>query len=122
MTGRDLVDCGLSKAQRKVVRRQATVWLVDKAADLELLSNERDPDRVVGEVAALGRLVSALEDGEVGVPDEVARQMIVRRTTETELLDRLREAKEKYEEEQAEHDAWVRLLRVIERHEEATDD
>jgi hypothetical protein len=122
MNGRDLVDCGLSKAQRKVIRREATTWLVDKAADLELLSNEKDPVRVVGEVAALGRLVSALEDGEVGVPDEVARMMIERWTTETELLDRLREAKEQYEREQAEHDAWVRLLGVIERHEEAADE
>jgi hypothetical protein len=122
MSGRYLVDCGLSKAQRKVIRRQATLWLVDKAADLELLSNEKDPDRVVGEVAALGRLVLGLEDGEVGVPDEVAEELIARRTTETELLDRLREAKEEYERERAEHDAWVRLLGVIERHEEAADE
>jgi hypothetical protein len=122
MSGRDLVDCGLSKAQRKVIRSQATTWLVDKAEDLELLSNEKDPDHVVEEVAALGLLIRGLEDGEVAVPDGVAREMIARRTTETELLDRLREAKEEYGREQAEHDAWDRLLGVIERHEEATDE
>lgn len=122
MTERDQVDCGLNRAQRKLIRRQTNRWLIDKAADLELLPNEKEPDRVVAEVAALGRLVLALEEGEVAVPDEIAREMIARRTTETEILDRLREAKERYEEEQAEQDAWVRLLGVIERYEEAADE
>jgi hypothetical protein len=113
MSGRKVVDCGLSKAQRAVVLRWATIWLIDKTTDLELTSRRKDPGRSIEEVAALGRLIRGLEDGEVEAPDRVIGEMVARRTAETGRLEELRKAKEEYEEEKEEHDAWVKLLCVL---------
>ncbi|MCW2978421.1 MAG: hypothetical protein JWO14_148 [Solirubrobacterales bacterium] len=120
MSGRKVVDCGLSKAQRRVVLKWATIWLIDKTTDLELTSRRKDPARSIEEVAALGRLVRGLEDGEVEVPDKVLGELVARRTDETERLDELRRAKEEYEKEKEEHKAWVKLLGVIVGHQGAS--
>jgi hypothetical protein len=120
MSGREAVDCGLSKAQRKVLLKWATVWLIDKTSDLELATRRKDPARSIEEVAALGRLVRGLEDGEVEVPDKVLGELVARRTTETNLLEELRKRKEEYEKEKEEHKAWVKLLGVIVGHQGAS--
>jgi hypothetical protein len=122
MSGRKVVDCGLSKAQRGVVLKWATIWLIDKTSDLELASRRKDPARSIEEVAALGRLVRGLEDGEVEVPDKVLGELVARRTTETNLLEELRRAKEEYEKEKEEHKAWVKLLGVIAGHQGVSDE
>jgi hypothetical protein len=119
MSGPQAVDSGLTKAQRKVLLRRATIWLVDKAADLELGVCEKGPGRAVEEVAALGRLVRGLEDDEVELPGKVVGELVARRTCETRRLDELRKAKEEYEREQEEQDAWVKLLGVIAGHQGA---
>jgi hypothetical protein len=116
MSGRKAIDCGLSKAQRKVILRRATVWLIDKVADLELSRSKKETSRAVEEVAALGRLVRGLESGEVEAPDKVLGELVARRTTETNLLEELRKAKQEFEKEKEEHKAWVKLLGVIAGH------
>lgn len=101
---------GLTGEQLSILRRQASGFLVAKASDLRLLHNEEDPERVIGEVAALGRLSSGLERGEVFVPDPTIRELVERQTTETSYLE---EMKEEYERELAEHEAWSALLALL---------
>jgi hypothetical protein len=98
---------GLSGEQLSILDEQANGWLIGKAADLRFLHSEDDPKRVIKEVAALGRLTFGLERGEVFVPDRMIGELIARRTTETIYLDGL---KERYDQELAEHEAWLALL------------
>lgn len=101
----------LTEGQLSILRRQADGFLVTKASDLRFLRNEDDPERVIGEVAALGRLSSGLERGEVFVPDPTIKELVERQTTETAYLEQV---KEEYERELAEHEAWSALLARIE--------
>jgi hypothetical protein len=98
---------GFSVEQLARLREEADDYLVTKAEDLRLLHRFRDPKRGVREVAALARLCLGLRHREVFVPDRTVRELIARRSAETDLLE---EAKEEYERELAGHEAWLALL------------
>jgi hypothetical protein len=98
----------LADEQLAILREEANDWLVAKAADLSRGTDDDGRRREVGEVAALGRLVSGLRCGEVVAPDRVVRDLIARTTTETGRLDEL--LKEEYDRALTESEAWVALL------------
>ena len=98
---------GLTKEQLAILRELTDDLLIARAEDLRPIRDGDDLDRETGEVAALGRLGFALRHGEVIVPDRTVTELVARRSTETVQLD---EARETYERELAEHEAWVALL------------
>lgn len=98
---------GLTEEQLAILVRNATDWLVAKAADLPAVS-DRDSWKVeVEEVAALGRLVSGLREGKILSDDAVARKLAARTVSEAEHLHLLTE---EYRRELGEHEAWAALL------------
>jgi hypothetical protein len=96
----------LTERQRATLLEGTTDWLVTLANDLCRYDPD-DIERVTDQISALGRLASWLRRGQVAVPDRMVRAVIERRNGETERLDAL---EEEYEEELAEHDAWIALL------------
>jgi len=98
---------GLTGKQLAILREDADDFLIARAEDLRLLRDDEDPGCAMGEVAALGRLGSALRQGEVFVPDRTLRRLVARRTTETIHLE---EVRAEYERERSRHEAWLALL------------
>jgi hypothetical protein len=99
---------GMTDEQLTLLLENAIDWLRAKAADLPKADQGDDGWRVeVEEVAALRRLVSGLQRGEVLPGDRMARKLAARTVSETNTLDSLRE---EYRRELAEHMAWASLL------------
>jgi hypothetical protein len=103
----------LSDDQLRIVRNEVTGYLAGKAGDLPLLRKEKDPERVVSEVAALARLAFWLERGEVEVPDEIVHEMVLRLAKSSNDLNDYEELRERYETGIAQHDALVALTAIF---------
>jgi hypothetical protein len=97
------LDGKMSEAQLEIVRDDVIGRLIGKAEDLHLLHREPDPERIVREVAALGRLAFWLGEGEVVVPDRTARDLMARIVEDLEDIDR--PLFERHEEAVARQDA-----------------
>jgi hypothetical protein len=98
----------LSEAQLEIIRGTVTGTLVARAGDLRHLNRAPDPRWTVKEVAALGRLASWLDRGEILVPDRTAWKVMSRIAREVDDMDE--DLIERYEEAVAEHDALHALV------------
>jgi hypothetical protein len=94
---------GLSEEQLEILRSTVTGTLVARAGDLRHLNRAPDPKWIIKELAALGRLASGLDRGEILVPDRTALKVIARIAREVDEMDE--GLIERYEEAVAEHDA-----------------
>ncbi|HEX4307244.1 MAG TPA: hypothetical protein VHZ54_14505 [Solirubrobacterales bacterium] len=90
-----------------ILLESATDWLVAKAADVPAASDGDCWKRDADEMAALARLITGLESGQVLSGDAVARELVARTTSET---NHLHDLEKKYRRELDLHKAWVALL------------
>ena len=102
---------GIGEERLESLREEAYDWLAAKTDDLpKRLSDADGFNREAEEVAALGRLVSGLERGEVAVPDPILRELVARETTEAGQFD---DVKEEYDRLLAVHEGWKALLACL---------
>jgi hypothetical protein len=101
------LDGRLSEDQLRIVREAVIGLLIGRADDLRLLATHQDPEREVGEVAALGRLAFWLRRGKVLMPDPIAQEVVVRLAESSDELNRQEELRERYERGIAAHDALL---------------
>jgi hypothetical protein len=106
----------LSDDQLRIARRAVTGALAGRAGDLRLLGRSPDPERAVGEVAALARLAFGIERRELEVPDRIARELMSRLAAEVDDMNEWEELAERYEQGIAEHDALVALAAIFTDH------
>lgn|GEM_PF-3282102 len=102
---------GISGEQAGIARASLTDFLVAQAEDLRLLHTVEDPEGAIREVAALARMVAALRDGQLAVPDPAAREVMARIAGEVEEMDE--ELVERYEEAVAERRALCAFLAFL---------
>jgi hypothetical protein len=101
-----------SDDQLRIVRSEVIGYLVGRAGDLHLLHRRPDPEREVGEIAALARLAFWLERGEIQAPDRIAHETVVRLAEGSDELNEYERLRERYEAGIAEHEA-LRALAAI---------
>lgn len=102
----------LSDDQLRIVREEVAGLLAGRTGDLRLLLEDPDPEREIGEIAALARLSFGLTRGEIEVPDPLAHEMVVRLAESCDELNEYEELRERLEAGIAEHDA-LRALAAI---------
>jgi hypothetical protein len=71
--GRRTVPFELSVAQTAILYDELTGWIVGIEEDLEESGRRVDADLAIREAEAFGRLLVALDHGEVTLPDDEAR-------------------------------------------------
>jgi len=104
--GTEAVALDLPDAQRKILRSTLTSCLEGVSGDLKQPEQMPNPERARGEADAYGRLLAALDAGEITVPDETARATV-------EAMAIAIERDTDYARLVAEHDALFGLLDVL---------
>lgn len=97
---------GLSPEQRLILRHRIEVWRDGDREDLREPDRLRDPDRVLRRVASYERLIDALNQRKIALPDEEAQSVLKSAT------DAFAEERESGENNVI-HDAQLALLSVL---------
>jgi hypothetical protein len=97
---------GLSTEQRLILRHQIEVWRDRDREDLQEPDKLEEPDRVLRRVASYERLIDALKERKIALPDEEARSVLKSAT------DAFAEERESGENN-AIHDAQLALLTIL---------
>jgi hypothetical protein len=102
------IELDLTEQQLEILRKAIIGTLAARAADLRLLHGDRDPKAAIRNVAALGRLVWWLENGQAVVPDRTAWDLMSQ--MEKDVIEMDEALFENYERARAEHDALRAVL------------
>ena len=104
--GTEAVALDLPDSQRKILRSTLTSCLEGVSEDLRQPERVPDAPKAQREADAYGRLLAALDAGEVTLPDEAAREAV-------EVMALAVEEDTSYREIIAEHDALFGLLDLL---------
>lgn len=107
------LDGRLSEDQVRIALGAVMAQLVGRTGDLRLLHANPEPEREIGEVAALSRLVWLLEHGHLDRPDPIARRVAAGLAEAAGEIVEYEEHRERYEEGVAERDALQALVEIF---------